>query len=268
MGGSTSQSGILEFGLMQAELPAYYSGLGPFRTVFEQGNPILTYHKLGSRPGRVRLKGLYMSQRRFASQLGELRNGGFTNGSLASSAGAKVKKQVVITFDDGYVNVLRQGLELLAAAKLTAIQFLPANLLGRFNEWDVPLGEASEPIMDVSQVREWVAAGNDIGSHSLTHPYLTKLRPEQAREEISGSRKKLEDLFGRAVDHFCYPYGDWNETVRDLVQEGGYKTACTTEPGVNTPADSPFALKRFTARYPSRNLKALWAWFRAWAKRG
>jgi len=43
----------------------------------------------------------------------------------------------------------------------------------------------------------------------------------------------------------------------DTVIEAGYQTACTTEPGINTGSESAFELKRFTARYPSRNLKAV-----------
>jgi peptidoglycan/xylan/chitin deacetylase (PgdA/CDA1 family) len=113
--------------------------------------------------------------------------------------------------------------------------------------------------MDAAQVRDWLAAGHEIGSHSLTHPWLTRLPVPAAREEIAASRKQLEDLFGVPIAHFCYPYGDWNEKVRNLVEAAGYKTACTTQPGVNTPADSLFTLKRFTARYASRNLKAIWA---------
>jgi peptidoglycan/xylan/chitin deacetylase (PgdA/CDA1 family) len=248
---------------MSAELPDYYSELAPFRSVFDNGNPILTYHKLGPRPTRVRLKGLYLGRELFGRQLAELREAGFQKGSLATWASTEPDKRLIITFDDGYVNVLRYGLEALAAVKFTAIQFLPANLLGKCNEWDVGLGEAPEPIMDVSQVREWISAGHEIGSHSLSHPYLTQIPPDQAREEINASRKKLEDLFGRPIAHFCYPYGDWNGTVRDLVKEAGYSTACTTNTGLNTPADSPFALKRFTARYPSRNLKMAWSWLRA-----
>jgi len=243
--------------------PAYYSALAPFRKLFGQGNPILTYHKLGPRPRRTRIKGLYLSRRLFASQLHELREAGFVSGRLDDCAGSLCEKRVVITFDDGYVNVLRYGLEPLASTGFKAIQFLVANLLGRNNEWDVSLGEALEPMMDAAQVREWIAAGNDIGSHTLTHPWLTRLPVSAAREEITASRKKLEDSFGRPVRHFCYPYGDWSETVRDLVAAAGYQTACTTQPGINTAADSPFALKRFTARYPSRNLKAIWCRLRA-----
>lgn len=246
---------------MNVEPPAYYSGLGPFRNLFQRGNPILTYHKLGPRPPGARIKGLYVSAKLFARQLQELKEAGFSNGSLGECAGPHTKRAVAITFDDGYVNVLRHGLQPLAQAHFKAIQFLVADLLGRCNEWDVPLGEAPEPMMDAAQVREWLGAGHDIGSHTLTHPYLTKIPAAKAREEISASRKKLEDLFGRKIEHFCYPYGDWNEAVRELVAEAGYKTACTTDPGVNAAADSPLALKRFTARYPSRSLKNLWRRF-------
>jgi peptidoglycan/xylan/chitin deacetylase (PgdA/CDA1 family) len=248
--------------MMNSPLPQYYSSLGSFRDLFQQGNPILTYHKLGPRPARVRLKGLYVSARLFTAQLEELRAAGFTNGSLHDCAGPLGPRQIVITFDDGYVNVLRHALVPLAQTGFKAIQFLPANLLGRRNEWDVAAGEAPEPIMDVAQVREWLAAGQTIGSHTLDHPRLTQLPAAGAREQISSSRKKLEDLFGVAIEHFCYPYGDWNPTVRDLVAAAGYRTACTTEAGMNGPGDSPFELKRFTARYASRNLKTLRETFR------
>ena len=249
---------------MKIELPAYYSGLAPFRQVFSQGNPVLTYHKLGPRPPRTRLKGMYLSQRLFARQLQELRAAGLISSSLGDCVGPLRGKRIAITFDDGYVNVLRHGLEPLAGAGFKAVQFLVADLLGRHNEWDVAVGEAPEPMMDAAQVQEWLAAGHDIGAHTLTHPWLTRISVSKAREEITASRKKLEDTFGRPIQHFCYPYGDWNETVRDLVAAAGYETACTTQPGVNTDIDSPFALKRFTARYPSRNLKAIWSRLRTW----
>ena len=250
---------------MNKAVPAYYSRFAPFRKLFDQGNPILTYHKLGPRPRKGRLKGMYMSGKLFTRQLEELRTAGFGSSALDTCTGPITPRRIVITFDDGYTNVLRYGLEPLASTGFKAIQFLVADLLGKHNEWDVRLGEVPAPIMDVVQAREWIAAGHDIGSHTRTHPWLTRLPVSAAREEITASRKKLEDTFGRPVRHFCYPYGDWNAAVRDLVEEAGYQTACTTEPGVNTAADSPLALKRFTARYPSRNLKAIWSRLRALA---
>lgn len=241
------------------ELPPYYSRLTPFSALFEQGNAILTYHKLGPRPSRVRLKGMYLSERLFARQLAELREAGFKNGSLLASGATSSSRRIVLTFDDAYVNVLRLGLKPLAANGFKAIQFVVADRLGKDNDWDVALGEAPEPLMDKEQLHDWLAAGHDIGSHTLNHPYLTRMPPAQAQEEIVASRKRLEDLFGRSIEHFCYPYGDWNESVRDLVVEAGYKTASTTDTGINLAGDSLFTLKRFTARYPSRNLRALWS---------
>jgi len=247
---------------MSANLPAYYTRLAPFREFFRQGAPILTYHKLGPRPRRVRLKGLYVDTQLFARQLAELRAAGFQTAPLSDFASSVPPRQrsFVLTFDDGFGNVLEHGLEPLRQNGFCAIQFLVADGLGQTNEWEQREGEAPAPLMDASQTREWLAAGHAIGSHTLTHPFLTRLPQAEAREEIAASRKKLEDLFGVAVEHFCYPYGDWNHWVRDLVAEAGYRTACTTEFGVNPLGAPPLSLRRITARYRSRN----WKNFRLW----
>jgi peptidoglycan/xylan/chitin deacetylase (PgdA/CDA1 family) len=241
-------------------LPNYYTALAPFREFFTQGLPILTYHKLGPRPRNARLKGLYVDAGLFVRQLAELRAADFQTVSLDNLASATASRSVVLTFDDGFGNVLEHGLEPLRQNGFRALQFLVAGRLGRVNEWDLPSGEAPAPLMDATQVRAWLAAGHQIGSHTLTHPFLTRLPPAEAREEIAASRRKLEDQFGVAVEHFCYPYGDWNPAVRDLVAEAGYATACTTDFGVNPPGAPPLALKRITARYRSRNWKNFKQW--------
>lgn len=240
-------------------LPNYYTALRLFRDLFQTGVPVLTYHKLGPRPSRVRIKGLYLGAPLFARQLAELRTAGFRSvrlGDIPQPTGGGLPR-VALTFDDGFRNVLEHGLAPLAQNRFCAIQFLVADQLGKTNEWELALGEAPEPLMDVAQVREWLASGHEIGSHTRTHPFLTRISRSQAREEIRASKRLLEDLFGAPVEHFCYPYGDWNEAVRGLVIEAGYRTACTTDFGVNPPDSNPFALKRITARYPSRNWKAV-----------
>jgi len=239
--------------------PAHYSSLAPFRELFGTGLPILTYHKLGPRPHGARLKGLYVSADLFAKQLAELKAGGFTSQSLdvPLSLSKNVKRSLILTFDDGFANVLAHGITPLAANGFRAIQFLVADRIGQGNEWDRSVGEVMEPLMDRAQIKEWLAAGHQIGSHTLTHPFLTQIPMENAREEIVSSKKKLEDSFGVSIQHFCYPYGDWNESVRDLVIEAGYATACTTDYGVNTETNRLHALKRITARYATRSLRGL-----------
>lgn len=242
-------------------MPNYYHSLKPFRKLFETGAPVLTYHKLGSRPHGVRLKGLYVSEKLFARQLAELREAGFATPPLTQifPVAENSQKQIAFTFDDGFANAFRHSLRPLAENNFRAIQFLVADLIGKTNEWEQCEGEVRESLMDDAQIGQWLAAGHEIGSHTLTHPFLTHITIAQAREEIFASKKKLEDLFGCPIECFCYPYGDWNETVRDLVIAAGYKTAFTTNAGINRAGDLPYNLKRFTARYPSRNLKAIWS---------
>jgi peptidoglycan/xylan/chitin deacetylase (PgdA/CDA1 family) len=216
------------------------------------------YHKIGQRPGRVRLKGLYVSPSTFVRQLAELTGEGFSTCSPGQACSDGVAgPRIALTFDDGFRNVFENALGPLMEHKKTAIQFLVPSCIGKFNEWDLRDGEAAEPLMDTDQIRDWLGAGHSIGSHSLTHARLTRLTLRDAREEIFASKKKLEDDFGIAIEHFCYPYGDWNESVRDLVVEAGYRTACTTDFGINTPATPPLALRRITSRHPTRTLRSL-----------
>jgi peptidoglycan/xylan/chitin deacetylase (PgdA/CDA1 family) len=241
------------------QLPTTYDSLAPFREWFGGGTPILMYHKLGPRPPAVRLKGLYLDARLFTRQLAELQAAGYTSldldeiGTPATAAAPRIG----ISFDDGYVNVLEHGLRPLAEHGFRAIQYIVAGAIGGSNDWDAALGEAPERLMDKAQIRAWLDAGHRIGSHTLSHARLTQLSPAAAREEIAASRKRLEDLFGIAVPHFCYPYGDWNPQVRDLVAEAGYHSACTTDFGLNTVQTPQFELRRIQARYKSWGLKSL-----------
>ena len=216
------------------------------------------YHKVGARPRGARIKGLYVRPTLFARQLAELRAAGFNTPAFGQlPEGGNHGKAVALTFDDGFANAFENALEPLHRHGFRAIQFLVANRLGQFNEWEVAQGEVREPLMDAAQVKSWLAAGHEIGAHTLTHPFLTRISLREARVEVSAGKKKLEDGFGLAVQHFCYPYGDWNEAVRDLVQESGYATACTTDFGLNTARTPPFGLKRIMARHRSISIKAI-----------
>ncbi len=239
--------------------PPYFTSPKPFAGLFAAGMPILMYHKLGPRPRGVRLKGLYVSRSLFDWQLSELQKAGFTTPVYGPPTACEGNpgRNIAVSFDDGFANVFQHGLEPLARHGFRAIEFLVADLIGHCNEWEIQEGEARQPLMDETQINEWLDAGHGIGSHTLTHPFLTRLSLQQAVEEISASKKKLEDRFGQSVRHFCYPYGDWNPAVRDLVMAAGYETACTTEFGVNTSATPPFELKRILARYQSISFRAL-----------
>lgn len=230
--------------------------------VLRGGIPIVTWHKMGRRPLFGKFKSLYLHPSYFARQLEGLAAAGWRTISLSDLKTLTVlpEKRLIMTFDDGFESVGRHALEPMRQCGFHAIQFIVAHRIGGRDEWDSGVRSKRERLMDAAAIRNWLAAGHEIGSHSLTHPRLTKISIAAAREEIVTSKKTLEDMFGIPVRHFCYPYGDWNIPVRDMVDEAGYETAVTTEFGVNTLPLEMLSLRRITARQPSRKLKNLFGW--------
>ena len=218
----------------------HYFRLRPFRPLFETGLPILLYHKMGKATLLDRRKGLFVSRHLFASQLSELAQAGFGFGKLGEAYSGR---KIAISFDDGYASCFEQGIDILETFGCKAIQFLVSGRIGKANDWD----GTGEAIMDKSQVREWLAAGHQIGSHTISHPDLTRIRVMNAREEIQASRKWLEDTFGVSVSHFSYPQGAFDDRILEMVREAGYNAAVTTQFGVNDVGTDAYRLRRILA---------------------
>lgn len=78
-----------------------------------------------------------------------------------------------------------------------------------------------------------LADGNivEIGAHTVTHPLLACLPPDRQRAEILDSRKRLQELTGKAIDLFAYPYGSvgaFNQHSISVLRDAGFLAACTT----------------------------------------
>jgi peptidoglycan/xylan/chitin deacetylase (PgdA/CDA1 family) len=95
-----------------------------------------------------------------------------------------------------------------------------------------------------SELRAMSAAGVEVGSHTVTHPILTRVRADRLACELTDSRRRLEAMLDRPATVFCYPNGDYNRAIRDEVARAGYRLAVTTEPGLNDEASDPLALRR------------------------
>ena len=235
-------------------LPDYYSELSPFKKHFKEGHPILCYHKIAPPPAKARIKGLYLDPKLFFSQTNEISQAGFIS-TLPNEAARSMGSSITITFDDGFTNNLTAAAPLMQQAGIRAINYLVADRIGQTSDWEAREGGEADPLMNESQIRDWLAAGHWIGAHTCTHPRLSQISRDRAREEITAGRKKLEDRFGISVEHFAYPYGDYDHSTVELVREAGFKTACTMHRGINLTQTPVLELKRWTARYPSRTLK-------------
>ncbi len=243
-------------------VPKNYTSFKDFEKFIEGGFPILTYHHISRPPWGAKIRGLYVTPRILDRQLAELSKAGYTFPALSAELLHPYEKedspkQMALTIDDGYVNVLENAVPILKKHRATAILYVVAGMMGKTNEWDTLKGEVPARLMDTGQIAQWLAEGFQIGAHSMTHPHLTQIAPDRAREEISASRKWLEDRFQIPVTSFCYPYGDCNGQIASIVEEEGYETAVTLVPGVNQPGTNRFLLRRFSARRPMNPLKRL-----------
>ncbi|MCC6546043.1 polysaccharide deacetylase family protein [Candidatus Sumerlaeota bacterium] len=200
---------------------------------------ILMYHYLGAAPTDAgRHAPLYVPEADFTAQLRHLSRSAIKTVSpqeydAGLSLGA-LAKTAWLTFDDGRLDNYTIALPALLKAKQRATFFVIAQR-----------ALSAEPgYMNLAMLREAIDAGMSIGSHSLTHPRLARLTANELRREVFDSKARLEDALGVEVTSFCYPYGNFDAQVLELVNEAGYRLAVSTiRDNVNSGADR-FRLKR------------------------
>lgn len=211
--------------------------------------PVLMYHALTPRTGSHPCS---LAVARFRGQLALLRALGYSSVSPeavaeAGRGGRRLPaRAVAITFDDGYVDTLTVARPLLWELGFTATCYFVAGALGGVSYWTDPA-----PLMDWDGVRAWHAAGMRVGSHSLTHRDLTTLTDAEVRDEVIGSKRRLEERLGSPVRSFAYPFNRLDRRAVQAVREAGYDTACGGPDG----ADPVWALPRVDAAHDS------WGWF-------
>ena len=99
------------------------------------------------------------------------------------------------------------------------------------------------------EIRAMSRGGIRFGSHTATHPILSRVDRERARRELQESKQAIEGQLGSRVDGFAYPNGtraDFLPETKELLREAGYDYAVTTIPGTNEPGGDPYELRRAT----------------------
>lgn len=140
---------------------------------------------------------------------------------------------VCVTFDDGFANLLDHALPVTREHGVPVMVFVVTENLGCLPKWDLTPDhpDASQITLSESQLRQ--AAEEPLcrfASHSSTHPRLTDLPSGQARRELSESRAVLEQMLGRPVEDFAYPYGACNPTLVREAFASGYRRVHTMRP--------------------------------------
>lgn len=193
---------------------------------FSKRVPILMYHRIADIPGDRNS----LSPVKFAEQLDYLSSQGFHTVSLQDvhayyTTGKKLpSKPVLLTFDDGYEDNLSVALPLLAARNMMATVFPISDWVGKPNDWE-NFGKPPAVTMNWEQLQKWLNAGMEIGSHTVSHPFLTQLSGEALQSELTQSKDTLSSRLSISADFLCYPYGDYSAQVITAAKEAQYKGA-------------------------------------------
>lgn len=204
--------------------------------------PVLIYHHVGPpRPGTF--ADLTVSPAVFDKHMRWLRWLGFEGirpaqwNAWRTAAAALPRRPVLITFDDGYAETAEHGFPILRRHGLQGCVFVVAGEIGGTNRWDAPSGSAPHALLGRAQLQRLDDA-IEVAAHTMTHPDLRSLSPQECRREICGSREILGGLTGRPVTAFAYPYGYHDPTSRQMAGDE-FALAFTTEEGRNCLATDP-----------------------------
>jgi peptidoglycan/xylan/chitin deacetylase (PgdA/CDA1 family) len=204
--------------------------------------PILLYHSVPRHPAAVADE-LSVAYEQFAAHLDAVvqsRRVPVTVGEIA--AGLRGERPlpdhaVAITFDDGYEDTL-DAIELVRERGLRASLYVTTGQIG------------ARPMISRDQLRhlaEWPDTV-ELGAHSVTHPHLDELSQSEIEREVSDSKHQLEQLLGRRVATFAYPYGSYDRRVREAVIAAGFQSAAAVKNALSHREDDPWAIARWTVR--------------------
>jgi len=214
---------------------------------------VLAYHKVGTRE----LGGTWCTRAQLRRHLQALGRAGVRCVDLAtfarrvasvatSAALARAPApapEVLITFDDGFVDFADHAWPELRAAGVPVALFVPSDFVGRRATWDWPLPGRRVPHLDWPALRALAAEGVAIGAHGATHRDLRRLDARGLDRELGGARARLQDGLGLDVTAIAYPFGRADARVRAAVRAAGYVlgfSMCTPRAA----AFDPFALRR------------------------
>jgi peptidoglycan/xylan/chitin deacetylase (PgdA/CDA1 family) len=207
---------------------------------------VLCYHAVSERFPAA----LSVTPGAFERQLHLLAKAGYRGATFEEAVQGGSGRTVAVTFDDAYLSVLTLAKPLLDAAGFPATVYAPTAYLDTpdrplrwegIEQWHGGEHERELVPMSWDQLGELAEAGWEVGSHTRTHPHLTRLDDDALREELTESRATVERHFGRCPT-LAYPYGDHDERVVAAAGAAGYAAAGTLPARLH--AERPLAWPR------------------------
>lgn len=209
--------------------------------------PVLMYHYISVPPAKAdkyRLD-LSVTPEDFEAQLKYLKESGFTTVSLAdvhdhlSKGKVLPEKPIVLTFDDGHRDAYTHAFPLLKKYGMKGTFFIVTDFINykdpQYLTWEM--------------VKEMSRAGMSIESHSRTHKDMRKRNNAFLVWEILGPIEQIEAYTGKKPFFFCYPGGQYDQAVIDVLRSAGTLSAVTTRPGNTFTLENAMTWPRLRVRH-------------------
>lgn len=223
--------------LLALDLSYQYAWWRP--TVSFQHPRILMYHMISRQKPKKRYNKLRVDPVEFERQVRWLKENGWNFIHMSELKDQTGRKNVALTFDDGYRDNFLVADPILKKYNAKATIYLVVDRhdrdwssLKKAHHTDGEL--AAEPKLLDQDVVQMLQSGRwELGGHTLTHDNLLNLSPIECRNEIESSLLKLVETFNTKVSSFAYPFGLFNESHVELVKECGFQNAVTTIQGIS-----------------------------------
>jgi peptidoglycan/xylan/chitin deacetylase (PgdA/CDA1 family) len=256
--------------LRSSLLHAYYCGSLPYRwwanrraeTKRRAAVMIFTYHRVADDGANS----WTMAHRTFARQIAWLGRHldlvSLDEARRRITAGDNPRLCGAITFDDGYAENCEQAIPLLVREQIPCTYFVTLQnvLTGEPFPHDASRGDRFAP-NTLSQLRSMAAAGIEIAAHGYTHADLGRIAcRRRLHREIVLAGQELQELLGRRVRYFAFPFGHWanlSQAAFAMAREAGYEAACSAYGGYNYPGEDGFHLQRMPVDSSTVRLKNL-----------
>lgn len=207
---------------------------------------VLVYHKVTGFESGV----TWVPPGRFVSHLDYLLDAGYTFISeemfLETLSGTRkgCAREILLTFDDGYQELLEKAVPALESRKIPTLIFAVSHFIGRENSWELALPGRRCRHLSRDEIRDLADRGFSFGSHTRTHRDLTRLEPNEMRDELVRSKIELEDLLDLPVRSLSYPFGRFDARISREASLAGYEAAFSMYPPGSNGGPDPFALRR------------------------
>lgn len=230
-------------------LPIYKRILSLYRTLYvskkKREVPVIMYHRVITTENEKGVNGIYVTEEQFEEHLKILKSKGFQSISIDTLISKLIlpkDKYIIITFDDGYKDNFDNAIPLLKKYGFNAYIFMITGV--KQNIWDKESETRLFEIMDDEQIRFASKNGIEIGGHTLNHYHLPEIESDIANKEIIDNKNEIEEIIGKEISVFAYPYGEFSEETISLVKDAGYKYAFTTDKGSKALHENPFTIRR------------------------